>query len=385
MCNFAVNMAKLHLFNPENDLALASGIENFTAPKAAVALRQAGAALPLWYGKPGDSLLAYGVNARWLEEIYQRFGIEVTIFNHHNCNGYEAAPWGWSLAARKDFIREGFDPDWLPNYDQIELWRQLSHRRTAGLLRDEVAKRLDFEIAPAAVEFDNTEHLRQMLIEKQALIIKSPWSSSGRGLLDTRFVNSDETLRRCVGTIKRQGSVMVEDAYERTADFAILFECQDGKCRFVGYSVFNADASGSYTGNKLATDERLLEIIGAEYQAERIVQTAEAMREAIETLIAPSYSGPLGVDMLVARMHDGTKLLDATVEINLRMTMGFVAHSLSEHFLADGSEGEYSVVSTKIIPASDMMIVESRKMVSGRINLTPPCGQFRFVADVHTL
>lgn len=378
-------MAKLHLFNPDNDLALASGIENFTAPKAAVALRRAGAALPLWYGKPGDGLIAYGVNGRWLESVYNRFGIEIEVFDHQGANGYSAAPWGWSLAARKDFLREGFEPDALPTDEQIEHWRQLSHRRTAGTLREEVAKSLDFEIAPAAVEIDNLLALRQVLNEKQALIIKSPWSSSGRGLLDTRHVGTDETLRRCEGTIQRQGSVMVEEAYDRAADFAMLFECQDGKCQFVGYSVFNADASGSYTGNKLATDKRLLEIISAEYPAERIVKTAEATREAIEKLIAPSYSGPLGVDMLVARLADGSKLLDASVEINMRMTMGFVAHSLSEHFLADGSEGEYSVVPSKNDAASDNMIVESRRMVSGRIDLTPPGGQFRFVADVHTL
>ncbi|MDE6368236.1 MAG: hypothetical protein K2K94_03275, partial [Muribaculaceae bacterium] len=207
----------------------------------------------------------------------------------------------------------------------------------------------------------------------------------GRGLLDTRHVSAEEALRRCEGTMKRRGSVMVEKAYERAADFAMLFECHDGICEFVGYSLFNADASGSYTGNKLATHERLLEIIGDEYPAERLIKTADVMRGAIEKLIAPSYSGPLGVDMLVARLADGTKLLDATVEINLRMTMGFVAHSLSERFLADGSEGEYSVAPTTIIPAPDNMIIESRKMVSGRIDLTPPGGKFRFVADVHTL
>ncbi len=378
-------MAKLHLFNPDNDLALASGIENFTAPKAAVALRRAGAALPLWYGNRGHSLLAYGVNARWLDTMCQRFGLEVSIFDHNNCDGYEAAPWGWSLAARKDFIREGFSPEHLPTDEQIAAWRQLSHRRTAAMLREEVAKRLDFEIAPAAVEVNNSNELRHILSEKQALIIKSPWSSSGRGLLDTRHVSAEETLRRCEGTIQRQGSVMVENAYDRAADFAMLFECQDGKCAFVGYSLFNADASGSYTGNKLATDKRLLEIIGAEYPAARIVQTAEAMRQAVERLIAPSYDGPLGVDMLVARLDDNSTMLDATVEINLRMTMGFVAHSLSEHFLADGSEGEYSVIPTKNIPAPDNIIVESRRMVSGRIDLTPPGGQFRFVVDVHTL
>lgn len=378
-------MAKLHLFNPDNDLALASGIENFTAPKAAADLRNAGACLPLWYGQSGDAVLTYGVNARWLESVNDRFGPGVDIFDHHSAADYDAAPWGWSLAARKIFKIEGFATDSLPTDRQIGLWRQLSHRRTASQLREDIARQLDFEIAPAAIEADSVESLRKMLGDGRPKIIKSPWSSSGRGLLDTRHVSADETLRRCEGTIQRQGSVMVEEAYDRTADFAMLFECSGAGCRFAGYSVFKADATGGYTGNILAPDSRLLEIIGTDYPAERIERVAEAARQAIERIIAPNYSGPLGVDMLVARKADGSALLDATVEINLRMTMGFVAHALSEKFLAEGSEGEYSVMPAKNTPASDSMTVESRRMVSGRIDLTPPGGRFRFVADVHTL
>mgnify|MGYP001140241913 FL=1 len=51
-------MPRLHLFNPENDIALATGSDNFTAPKAALALRASGAAPPLWYVDPGDTFLA---------------------------------------------------------------------------------------------------------------------------------------------------------------------------------------------------------------------------------------------------------------------------------------------------------------------------------------
>lgn len=377
-------MARLHLFNPDNDLALASGAANFTAPKAAAALRQAGAALPLWYGEQGDSVLAYGINRRWLETHYERFGETVSVYDHQSASRYVASPWGWSAASRRTFEREGFDAASLPTDSEIETWRQLSHRRTAAMLRDAIAERLDFEIAPAAVAVSDTADLRKLLGESQGLIIKSPWSSSGRGLLDTRRVSPDEVLRRCEGTISRQGCVMIEEAYEREADFALLFDCEDGKCDFVGYSVFKTDVSGSYTGNLLAPDDKLLEIIGRHYPAERIVRTAEALRSEIQSRIAGIYSGPLGVDMLIARRSDGP-LLDATVELNLRMTMGFVAHSLAARYLSEGSEGEYSVMPAKNTPDSDDMVVEARRMVSGRINLTPPDGQFRFVVDVHTL
>lgn len=40
MCIFACEMAKLHIFNPEHDIALASNLSNFTAPHAGRQLRR---------------------------------------------------------------------------------------------------------------------------------------------------------------------------------------------------------------------------------------------------------------------------------------------------------------------------------------------------------
>lgn len=47
----------LYVFNPENDLALASGLVNYTAPKNARKIRNDLQMLPLWIASEGDSLL----------------------------------------------------------------------------------------------------------------------------------------------------------------------------------------------------------------------------------------------------------------------------------------------------------------------------------------
>ncbi len=378
-------MSKLHLFNPENDIALAGGRENFTAPKAALALRAAGAALPLWYGDNGDALLAYGINARWFDSVTEQFGIGVSIFDHKPSDRLSPSPWGWAAAVRKDFIKEGYPLSDLPDDPTLERWRQLSHRRTASEICSSIARSLDFSIAPPATEISDIDSLRTALAGQPDSIIKSPWSSSGRGLIDARRISAEEVIRRCEGIIRRQGSVMVEKAYDRTVDFAMLFECGNGDCNFVGYSLFATDNSGAYTGNVLATDNRLIDMIGHHYPAERLSAVAEALRSAIAGTIAPTYRGPVGVDMLVARMPDGSALLDATVELNLRMTMGFVAHAISDRYLADESVGQYSVVPDKSTPAPDNMIVEDRRMISGRMYLTPPGGLFRFAVETRTL
>lgn len=379
-------MACLHLFNPENDIALAAGKANFTPPKAAVALRQAGAALPLWYADAGDRILCYGINDRWLTEQTALFGMDVDVYDHTDCT-LAAAPWGWSHAARREFLNEGISPDRLPSDGQLELWRQLSHRRTAAALREAIAPELGFDIAPAAVEISDTASLAAWLAAHPASILKSPWSSSGRGLTDTRRLSAAEVLRRADGIIRRQGSVMAETAYERTADFALLFVCEDGICRHTGYSLFTTDAAGNYNGNYLAPDSHLLAAIGQYYPADRIATVAAAIEKALTVMIAPVYDGPLGVDMLTATLPDGTMLLDATVELNLRMTMGFVAHSFSERYLAEGSTGRFCITPATMAKAPDTgdTIVENRRIASGSLMLTPSGGQFTFTAEVTPL
>jgi len=54
MINFAAEMNKLHIFNPEHDIALASNLSNFTAPQAGRQLRADLGFLPAVWAAKGD-------------------------------------------------------------------------------------------------------------------------------------------------------------------------------------------------------------------------------------------------------------------------------------------------------------------------------------------
>ena len=73
---------KLHLFYPENDLALASGKAGYTPPPKVMDLRRAGAVLPLWYGDPGDKVCTTGVSAAWFDSMAERFDLRTDVFDH---------------------------------------------------------------------------------------------------------------------------------------------------------------------------------------------------------------------------------------------------------------------------------------------------------------
>ena len=98
---------RVHLFYPENDLALARDIARYTAPPAAVKLRRAGLTLPLFYGNPDDSFIAQGVNSQWFRKINDAFSPGISIWRDQT-GGVQHAPWGWSKASRQYFLDLGF-------------------------------------------------------------------------------------------------------------------------------------------------------------------------------------------------------------------------------------------------------------------------------------
>lgn len=374
-------MARALLFNPENDLALAAGTANYTPPLAARRLRDAGCTLPLWYGSAGDRVITHGVNARWFDTITELFGLQADLYDHRSATSLTPSPWGWSAAARRNFLNENFDPSQLPDDALLEHLRQLSHRRTSIEINRRLRDMLDFEIASESVEIDNPATLADLLAEDNNMIIKAPWSSTGRGIIDCRTLRPDEVMRHASGIISRQGSVMAEHAYDRLADFAMLFHSDGGHCRFAGLSLFDTDPRGAYTGNIVAPQSYITDGLAAIYPTERLTATAAALETVLSDLISPLYSGPLGVDMLIAGRDDGRPaLLDATVELNLRRTMGFVALSLAEKYIAEGSTGHYAVI-PGTVSADAQAVVESHKLVSGRILLTEPNPYFSFVFE----
>lgn len=373
-------MKRVHLFNPENDIALAAAMSNFTPPRAALDLRQAGEMLPLWYADDNDLILSNGVNASWLERIQNQFGITADVYNRYPTSDLQAAPWGWSLAARKSFLDEGFMADILPSDSKLETYRRLSHRRTAAVVAQRLNDVLGFKIAAPALEFDDIGQLKDYVYGNRSLVIKSPWSSSGRGVFFTEKLTPEEVLRRCEGIIRRQGSVMVEHAYRRINDFAMLFEIRQHKASFVGYSVFSTADDGTYCGNMLADDDTLSRHLAKLYPSAQLLGVREALVAALDEFISSFYDGPVGVDMLFYINENGEVELDAVVEINLRMTMGFVAHSLSERFLYPGSVGRYYLTRHNTMD-SDSVEIADHRLVSGRINLTPPGAQFCFLFE----
>ena len=334
----------LHIFNPEHDIALASHLANFTAPHAGRQLRANLGFLPALWAEDGDVVwveheesaqkaydrlsrrVARGVQTACLQGKTIQFASSQSLTPKMPITRIE--PWGWDLALRAVLRRKGIADSLLPTDEYLELVRQLSHRRTAAQLLPSL--RLEGTVGES-FECSEAQEVEQLLQRYGQVVMKSPWSSSGRGL---RFLSSDRTpFASQVGwfrnVVASQGSVMVEPFYHKVKDFGMEFESTDDGIRYLGLSLFHT-ANGAYTGNILATEQTKREMMGHYVPLSLLDDVRDAV---IGMLDLGAYRGPFGIDMMVVNAPDSTVqapgLLHPCVEINLRRTMGHVALAIS--------------------------------------------------------
>lgn len=347
----------LRVFNPGHDIALASGLANFTPPHAARALQADLGYLPALWAKEGDAVV---VDDRgYAERTYRRMSERLarlklrpscdvrfaTRSELHSLHPAAIDPWGWDPAICRFLERHGVDGRCLPSKHYVAEVRRLSHRGYAAEMLRRIFSSDDSGAArDRLVGRAHTacvmEEVQRFLGETGRAVLKAPWSSSGRGI---RFVDgalSDHQAGWAANVLKMQGSLMVEPYYRKVCDFAMEFVSDgSGGVRYLGLSLFTT-VNGAYTGNLLAT-ESVKRAVLSRYVDETLLD--EVARLICRQLSGPlsddggateqcsfSYCGPFGVDMMVVARDDGDGfMLHPCVEINLRHTMGHVALAIS--------------------------------------------------------
>ena len=332
----------LHIFNPEHDIALASGLANFTAPHAGRQLRHDLGYLPALWANEGDVVLVDDEDLarkswrrlvgrlRSLSQVYD-LGNVSPIFTTAKYMTYEGQtpylePWGWNEALRAMLIRHGVDASLMPSVGQLQAIRQLSHRRMAARLLPQ----LRVEGTVGEMFACTSEDEVQALVRRFGhVVLKAPWSSSGRGL---RFLSVDNA-QLAIGNwlrnvVSRQSCVMVEPYYNKVKDFGMEF-CSDGEghVSYEGLSLFHT-ANGAYVGNVIATERWKRQELSRYIPADLLDRVQQNICTLLGQLYQGQYRGPFGVDMMVCAAPDhvgGGFLLHPCVEINLRRTMGHVA------------------------------------------------------------
>lgn len=371
-------MSKLYYFNPENDLALAVDSPHFTPPRAAMELHDAGAALPAWVCNDGDSILCSNKDYDWLDKVGVFFKMSHLVKSWETYHIDSCRPWGWSKYTYYNLKSIGLNNKCLPSDRQLNELRDISHRRLTIKILDHCSKaNLPYSIHKLPLEIKKIDLIEDLLHQGQHIYIKSPWSGSGRGIIDSMCAPSRQVIRLAQGVIKHQGSVLVEEGLDKIVDFAMLYSLADGKAQFNGYSYFYNSGYSTYSGNILLNDDGIVKELSRYVPTQWLTATRDVIGTALEKVIGTKYDGPIGVDMIIYRSESGY-LIAPCIECNIRMTMGRVAHTLTRRYIHPDSVGELKIIkirpndATSIISETFNSEIRDKKLYRGSIALTPP-------------
>lgn len=376
---------KLFVFNPENDLALANNQWNFIAPASARKMRQDLETLPVWWTSTDDRVW---VSRNPEHHYFKSLKLEdrFTVFPGEDSVS-QVAPWGWSPLLAAQLRQAGVDASLLPDEAGMNTLREYSGRAYAvsvlEQLRAAASAHPKWADSLCGRSFFCTSigQIEELFRQYPHTILKALWSGSGKGLrLGTSSLEAPLT-GWCSRLIREQGGVVVEPLYNKVCDLACEFYSDgQGHVYYEGLSLFTTTHQCAYSGNRVAKEVEKEDALSEWLDLRLLDWVSCELIHILQSGPARTYTGPLGVDMMVCRSDDGAFLLHPCVEINLRMTMGMVALRLQK-WLSDGVEGRFY-----IDYSADSSVLNQRaredasrrpplfrdgKMVSGCLPLTP--------------
>lgn len=339
----------LYIFNPEHDLALASGEANYMAPASARRMASELALLPMWYAEEGSAVLAPSAyNLDYVKKIQELLGLSVDLITEPELAiepDLDIRPWGWDVALRKRLSVLGVDEVLLPSMGQLNDLREYSHRSKAVALLPEL--QLNECFCGESYYLKTPEEWKRFVEGRKECLLKAPLSGSGKGLNWCKGIFTSFISGWCTRVAASQGGVIAEPIYNKVEDFAMEFYSDGaGELTFVGYSLFHTGKSGMYEGNRLLSNGAIRKQLAQYVPLEALMDLENCLKYRLSALVGTVYKGYLGVDMMICRFPENEKpvfRIHPCVEINLRMNMGVIARFLHDRYVRPGSTGRFVI------------------------------------------
>ncbi|MEG2150318.1 MAG: hypothetical protein RRY36_03750 [Bacteroidaceae bacterium] len=329
-------MCKLYLFNPESDLALGNGNENYDPPASALKMAEDLALLPAWYADKGSKVLIPTAHESYFYELKERGFLQDIFPSTHSSFSRDElsqiSPWGWNPRLIKQLGLLGISSSLLPNEEEMNKIRELSRRSLAVKLLKELNEQGEY--CGTSIELRTEQEVEEFVTSQEECVLKAPWSGSGKGLFWCRGEYTYFINRWSKRILKAQGGIVGEPLYNKVKDFAMEFRADGkGEIYFIGYSLFETDSHGTYKGNILASDKEIENRLSTYVSQEQLHKLKVKLVDKLSALLGATYQGYLGVDMMLCECKTTPKLrIHPCVEINLRMNMGIVAHNIYERY-----------------------------------------------------
>lgn len=340
---------KIFIYNPTCEIAIANGTVSYMPNKMLSRFEKDLDVLPMYFADEKDVVLVNQLPDQEFRAVMQEAGISLPEFKRFESSIQDKdfiksakeslEPWGWSPRIHhifkhlKDSCQQEFkncpNAEWKA--DHKDLYSRKKALEVLNFFLDHTDDPFYIEKEQIATICTSVSEIEELINQWKQIVIKAPWSSSGRGLQVLRQSHLNDSIIQWInGTLDIQGYVMVEPLLNKQHDFSLQYHIDAySEVNYMGNGFFATNSNGQYDSNILGG----MPITMQEFLSdEKMQELSEGMKEALISCgIAQNYSGYLGIDCMLYRDKSGEMKLQPCLEINLRYNMGTLALIFDKH------------------------------------------------------
>lgn len=397
----------VYYFNPTCELAVANGSFSYMPPLLLQKMESDLSILPFIFGTSSDYVLTDHLpNPDFILKLqdsgfvlpnFSRFS-ELELLPDQAIQTIQ--PWGWSPAVHFKLknIKEKCGDEFKrsPIFDWKNEHRLIFERKTSLEFLKELSSAFpDWFLSHSMMGeiVYNCEEIEEKLMKHGKIVLKSPLSSSGRGIQIIRQPNLNEANKQWIsGVLKQQKYLVAEPFLEKVLDLSFQFQVfSKSDIQYLGYSIFETNTNGQYRGTIIHPDlQQILPEFNADKIGEMIESSAKLILEGLrDSVYSNWYEGYLGVDSMIFKA-DGKVRMQPCIEINSRMNMGILTLLLGKNIhqnamgkfeLFYGKQGDFYSFSTQ--QSKDKPIeLKDGKLFRGFLPLVEPTPNKKFGAYI---
>ena len=397
-------MRDIHFFNTDSDMAVANNSPFYMPPARIDKMNRDLGFLAAYFAEEQDAVMMIKrPDKLFLESISSLLGYMPQCYSFGLLQGLSSSfrairPWGWNPRVHHLFAPlKPFSAPTMQSHPLLVWNDYIRHISGKGVVPDFLPAILDLipEISRSILpeKITSLEELEE-LTRKEKLVVKAPWSSSGKGVrFMTDYVFGKNEREWTSGILKQQGFVTAAKYVVNHQDFAMQFYASpEGEISYCGLSLFFTNQHGQYLGNYIATEKqfesRLLKLIPKGH----LDKVRESLLLLLPEILKGHYYGYFGIDMMLFSDKDGCVQIHPMVEINLRNNMGILAALIRDRIVKEGCSGKYYVdfessterLNAKIKDLKERypLVIEDHKIVKGFFSLTPVYQDSQYIAYI---
>lgn len=397
--------ASLYYFNPTCEMAVANGQVSYMPPLHLRKFSRDLSALPTYFARSQDVILTHTPLPTAFTDHLSGLGFSLPQFVQQP-EGIDTfrlplsglKPWGWSPAVHHQFRPYKLLTDrgwqqhpmsqWQPGHGM--LLSRASGYELLKTIQQHHSPNFDLvEIPSLPVKVSSLREIESLpKTLPPPVLLKTPWSASGRGLFKIRDLNEQAEENAWVQSkLKQQGFLLAEPFLDKTADLSFHYMIGKEDVTYLGCNFFETDASGQFLGcythlpPAAIIDHTLLHQV-MEQGSQLILSALKAMN------LHNRYQGPAGVDALIFRNASGKLRLHPAIELNLRYSMGLLNLHLRKRIHPKAS-GKWRIAMTDQKQWQQLEESHNKKpaptledgyIARGIVALTPPPAEKGFMA-----